>query len=165
MPDHYNFEKEEGQEYIYDFTTSKGIFYRVAFTEDQILNELANKEFTNIYTLTILRQECSKPGADPLIKITILEIIKTFFSFEDKCVMYICSEDDNKSLGRNTIFNKWYQECDSKDGLMKHDNTIYGNDRTVFTSLIYPVNCPNIDEILNVFVEIEKLYKNIEVSA
>lgn len=165
MPNHYNFEKEEGQEFIYCFSTDKGIHYRIAFTEDHNLTLLSNENFDNLYTLSILREECIKPGHDPRIKATVYEIVKTFFAFRDKCVIYICSEDGNKAAGRHKTFNKWHEECDFKDDLVKYDNVIVEGERHVYTSLIYHQECPNIDRILEVFKEIENLYKDMQASA
>lgn len=167
MPDHYNFEKEEGQEFIYTFSTHKNINYRIAFTEDHIINSLGDIDFLNTYALTILRDDCERPGTDPIIKLTILEIIKSFFSFKDKCVVFICDDDDLKARGRYSIFSKWYDEYNPKEGIIKHDNVIYDDKRNihVYTSLMYHNGFPNSEIILDIFNQISNIYKNNQESA
>jgi hypothetical protein len=162
LPLHYSYERSGEEGSIYSFTTNKGISYMIAFTEDEHLNMLSGEVINNVYSLSIIRDECDKPGTDPLIQETINIIVRDFFSQTNRCVLFICDDSDNKHVSRYKTFCKWYQESEYKNEINKFDNLIPEEDKLIYTSIMFHHEFPNREQVLELFSNIEVLFKEFK---
>ena len=155
-PYNYTFEEEKR---TYQFITKNDITYSVAFLEDETLNSVSTTdiEITNVYQVIIVKVSDEIEPLDSLVRLTIDNIINDFFKSRENSLIYVCSHEQDKDQIRSLVFERWYQSSQHKDVITKIDNIIPMDDNsTLYTSLLYHNDNPNINYILTSFNEIEE---------
>lgn len=159
MPNHYNYQLVDGEGYVYSFTTELGLSYKIAFTEDDTFSTLTGEPFDYVYSLSIYKETLGKSPSDNLIKATVYEIIRDFFADQRKCVLYMCDNGDEKSACRHRKFSIWHSSSPYKDQIKKRDNVIKGEHDPVYSSILYHIDSPDAARLVEVFNQIDKLFK------
>ena len=76
-------------------------------------------------------------------------------------LIYICSNDQDKSELRFNIFDRWYKNSEYKDYIIKLDNIItysYDGEMTkLFTSFLYHKENKHVEHALNAYKMLEEI--------
>lgn len=161
MQRHYNYVFDNITK-TYNFVTKNKILYRVAFIVDETFSVISGENIPNVFQLVI---EKTNDGVQPLdIKVskTIEDIIERFFQNIDNSLIYICSEESNKAKSRQKVFNRWYKVSKHRNKIVKIDNVITVNVNEVkhqklYTSIMFHVNNPNHDKLMEIYNQIENV--------
>lgn len=157
LPLQYNYTFHEVTN-TYSFITKNGIEYKIVFLIDESLDVASEVTIENIYQIIIQKVSDQTAPFDVLVSKTIEIIISLFFENVKNALIYICSEDDDKSKSRFNVFNRWYKKSNLAF-IVKVDNIINCNSNgtiyTIYTSLLYHIKNPDIEDALIA-------YKNIE---
>lgn len=157
MPDPYNYTFDKDTD-SYNFITKNNIEYKIAFIVDETLNIASVVQIENIYQIIIEKITDKKECYDSSFSKTIEHIVIAFFANVQNSLIYVCSQDDEKAEKRFKVFNRWYDNC-TLEFVTKVDNVInFESDDityTLFTSLLYHVENPNIEYILEAYYKIK----------
>ncbi len=153
----YTFDEETG---TYNFTTKNNIEYKIVFIVDETLDIASEVHIENIYQIIIEKITDKIEPFDSSVSKTIENIITAFFVNVKNALIYVCSENDEKAEIRFNVFNRWYKNC-VLESVTKIDNVINceseGNVYTIYTSLLYHNENPNIDYVLTAYRKIENI--------
>ncbi len=159
MPKPYNYFFNEVSR-SYNFITKNNIEYKIVFIVDETLDIVSEIHIENIYQIVI---EKITDGIEPLdvsVSKTIQDIVTAFFKNIENALIYVCSQDDEKAETRFNVFNRWYKKS-VIESVTKVDNIINceskGSIYTIYTSLLYQNNNPNIKYILEAYQKIEEV--------
>ena len=159
MPNPYNYFFDEVTS-TYSFTTKNDIEYKIVFIVDETLDIASEIHIENIYQIVIEKITDGIEPLDILVSKTIQNIITAFFENIKNSLIYVCSEDDEKAETRFNVFNRWYNKS-TIESVTKVDNIINceseGNIYTIYTSLLYHNENPNVDYILEAYHKIENI--------
>ena len=161
MQNQYNYNYNEASS-TYSFTTKNFIIYRIAFIVDETLNSISNDiTIENVYQIVIEKVDYKLEPFDCLVSKTIESIIKAFFDSVENSLIYICSNDQDKSELRFNIFDRWYKNSEYKDYIIKLDNIIsysYDGEMTkLFTSFLYHKENKHVEHALNAYKMLEEI--------
>ena len=144
----------------YNFTTKNDIEYKIVFIIDETLDVVSEVHIENIYQIVIEKITAKIEPFDVLVSKTIQNIITAFFENIQNSLIYVCSENDKKAKKRFNVFNRWYNNS-TLESITKVDNIINceseGITYTIYTSLLYHKENPNIDNILLAYHKIESV--------
>ena len=144
----------------YNFTTKNDIEYKIVFIIDETLDVVSEVHIENIYQIVIEKITAKIEPFDVLVSKTIQNIITAFFENIQNSLIYVCSENDKKAKKRFNVFNRWYNNS-TLESITKVDNIINceseGITYTIYTSLLYHKENPNIDNILLAYHKIESI--------
>ena len=159
MPNQYNYTFNEATS-TYNFTTKNDIEYKIVFIVDETLDVASEVHIENIYQIIIEKITTKIEPFDVLVSKTIENIITTFFVNVQNSLIYVCSENDEKAETRFNVFNRWYKNS-TLESVTKVDNIINceseGNIYTIYTSLLYQNENPNVESILEAYHKIENI--------
>lgn len=119
----------------YEFVTTNGLGYIVYFTVFYLMDE--EMEDVDLYSFGF---DCKTPARerneyDPRTRDTIIFILQDFFKQRNEdAIIYICQNNDNKSAGRNKLFDKWFLEF--SDIFEKHNSEELYNRYHFYSSII-----------------------------
>lgn len=160
MPSLYNYTFNEATS-TYNFTTKNNINYKVAFIIDETLNSLSEDTIENVFQVIIEREGNDIEPFDSTVAKTIDNIIVSFFKNTENSLIYICSQADEKEKIRFNVFNRWYLNSAYREFVTKIDNVINfevnGETYSLYTSLLYHNNNPNIEQVLSVYSKMEEV--------
>lgn len=162
MPNHYNYTFDEVT-VTYNFTTKKNVLYRIAFIVDETLEVISDSKdpIAYIYQIVIEKVSGHIEPFDSLVANTVEQIVIAFFQNTENSLIYVCSDDDSKSNLRYTVFDRWYRRSTYKEYIIKIDNAVSirfkGEITTLYTSLLYHRNNPNIDGALAAYQKLEEV--------
>ena len=159
MRNHYNYVFDD-LTLTYNFVTKNKILYRVAFIVDETFSSISGDDIQNIYQFVVEKANANIEQYDPKVSKTIGNIIEQFFNQKENSLIYISSNDKNKSRQRHKIFDRWYRSSKSKNDIIKIDNiiTIKSNDIEVdkiYTSFLLHKENPNKEKIIAIYNKIE----------
>ena len=159
MPSPYNYFFDEVTS-TYSFTTKNNIEYKIVFIVDETLDIASEIHIENIYQIVIEKITDGIEPLDILVSKTIQNIITAFFENIKNSLIYVCSENDEKAETRFNVFNRWYKKS-MMESVTKVDNIINceseGTLYTIYTSLLFHKDNPNIEYILEAYQRIEKV--------
>lgn len=159
MPNLYNYTFDE-ETSTYTFITKNDIEYKIVFIVDETLNIASDVHIENVYQIIIEKITDKIEPFDGLVSKTIQNAITLFFSNVQNSLIYVCSENDEKSETRFNVFNRWYKNS-SLESVTKVDNIIKceseGNIYVIYTSLLYHKENPNVGYILEAYQKIESI--------
>ncbi len=159
MPNQYNYTFNKATS-TYNFTTKNDIEYKIVFIIDETLDVASEVHIENIYQIIIEKITAKIEPFDVLVSKTIENIISTFFANVQNSLIYVCSENDEKAESRFNVFNRWYRNS-TLESITKVDNIINceseGNIYTIYTSLLYHNENPNVHNILEAYHKIENI--------
>lgn len=157
-PYKYSYHKTSG---TYQFTTKNNVVYSIVFVVDYTLSSISSsgREFDNIYQIIIEKISDELEPFDSSVFLTVDSIIHDFFKNEENALIYICSNDHGKDAKRFKVFDRWYQNSNQKNTLLKIDNIVRIGDGStlIYTALLYHKNNSTISDILETFNEIESV--------
>lgn len=136
-----------------EFTTQKGIRYKIAFTED------CSIYLHNAYMFYIGTQDMPLER-DKKIAHTIYSILDSFFEDNNRILLYFCDMKDHKQALRNRLFSIWYENSPKKNLFRKITMAIDVDTDMYFVSLIALKAHPQIDFILDQFSQYISELKN-----
>lgn len=160
MQSHYNY-VFDGITNTYNFVTKNSILYRVAFIVDEIFSTLSGEEIPNVYQLIVEKANDELETYDAKVAKTIEDIIERFFRHIENSLIYICSDDNQKSKQRHHVFNRWYSKSVYKENILKFDNIIridigMPHPQTLYTSIMFHKENINSKKLMTIYQQIEK---------
>ncbi len=142
----------------YNFTTKNSILYRIAFVVDHTFSTIAEVEIPNIYQIVIDKATDETEPLDAGVSITIETIIEQFFANIENALVYICSDENEKSKLRFNVFNRWYEKSKFRNKIVKIDNEIKLNEgQILYTSFLFHKSNPNYKTLIEVYYKIEEV--------
>ncbi|QQM26598.1 DUF6169 family protein [Elizabethkingia sp. M8] len=140
----------------YEFETKNAILYRIAFILDEsIFPPFSKVTENNVYNLVV---EKTTPGTEPLdskVSKTITFIIKEFFNNKKNSLLYICDPGDDRAEKRFNLFNRWYNDSDYKDFVIKKDSIFRSENETYYTGYLIHKENPDLSSLLNTYQDIK----------
>lgn len=159
MPNQYNYTFNEATS-TYNFTTKNNIEYKIVFIVDETLDIASEVHIENIYQIIIEKITDKIEPLDVSVSKTIENIITAFFANVQNSLIYVCSENDEKAETRFNAFNRWYKNS-TLESVTKVDNIINceseGDTYTIYTSLLYHNQNPNVEYVLEAYQKIENI--------
>ena len=161
MQNHYNYVFDEITN-TYNFTTKNSILYRVAFIVDETFNTISGEEIPNIFQLVIEKASDELEPYDAKVAKTIEDIIERFFHKVENCLVYVCSDDNEKAKQRHKIFDRWYRKSDYRNIVTKIDNVIniVTDNRQVqklYTSFMFHTDNPAYEKLIGIYNRMEEV--------
>lgn len=98
----YNITEEA--DLTYSFTTRHGITYHAYFLDYSCYHPA----FANVYTFNIEPEEDTPHPIDQRIALTVIHILKLFFSRNENAMIMICDNLDGKERKREMLFTRWF---------------------------------------------------------
>lgn len=141
---------EEG-EWNYSFETKHGIVYHAYFIDFTIYHPA----FRDVYTFNIEPESNVPHPIDNRIAITIVSLLRVFFSRNERAMIMVCDNLDGKEQKRRLLFSKWYTTYN--DGsIIKYDASTQIDDYQLYVSIY--INKVNSDRntLIQAFYELVK---------
>ena len=130
------------------FTTDNTLHYTVSFIEDY--------NFPGAYQFFLYEDDKRKSSYDEKISLTILSILRSFFTDKNKVLLFICDAQDDRQCGRNLLFSKWYHIYGSK-AYHKEDLVInVGGTCSYYASFICRKDHPSLKIMQETFIDFQK---------
>lgn len=159
MPLPYNYKFDETTN-TYSFITKNYFEYKIVFIVDETLDIASETPIKNVYQIIVEKVTGGIESLDILVSKTIEAILGSFFKTKENSLIYICSEDNQKAKARFDVFNRWYNQS-TLSSIIKVDNIIIcefnGVKYTIYTSLLYEIENPNVQNILKAYHNIEDI--------
>lgn len=152
----YNFKKSGDS---YRFYTDNDVYYSIDFIDGSYyFTDFPDYLSVYEYSIEVLNtgKNLSVPP-DKRIELTVVTILSAFLSNRDNSVIYVCQNLDKKHFARKRKFDFWFNE-NQNNTLEKHDVTVEYEDTAYLSSLIIPINNPNKDEIISLFINQSKKF-------
>lgn len=142
------------QDNTYKFTTEKGIFYNVSFTDGSFyFNNI--EPYIPVFELAIKFISLGDhltPPQDSRTEITIISIVQSFLTEHTNSIIYTCDNIDNRHYARNRKFNMWFNRYQTSE-LEKYDSSFDVEGSEILASLILHTQNPFKEKLIKVFVE------------
>jgi hypothetical protein len=149
----YSFKEKNNQ---YRFQTDKGVIYSVSFTDGSIYFRTLPSHIP-VYEFIIKVVELGEnlsPPFDSRLEITVIEILKIFFSNHGDSIIYICSMVDNRQHSRFRKFDAWFNRNISViPDLEKYDTFITYEDLEILSTLIVHKGNPYRETLVKMFLD------------
>lgn len=161
MQSHYNYVFDEITN-TYNFVTKNEILYRIAFIIDETFSTISGEEISNIFQLIVEKSNDEIEPYDSKVSKTIEHLIERFFQKIENSLIYICSDDNEKSEKRHEIFNRWYKKSKYKEVIIKIDNIISvkiseNEKQKLYTSFMFHKQNSNFEKLLEIYSQLEKV--------
>ena len=161
MQSHYNYVFDEITN-TYNFVTKNEILYRIAFIIDETFTTISGEEISNVFQLIVEKSNDEIEPYDSKVSKTIEHIIERFFQKIENSLIYICSDDNEKSEKRHEIFNRWYKKSKYKEVIIKIDNIISvsiseNEKQKLYTSFMFHKQNSNFEKLLEIYSQLEKV--------
>lgn len=127
------------------FESQYGIKFNVGFAEDYMLLD------EGAYQLFISNLSKRPSPNDPLVKDTVVAIIKEFFSQEPAVILYICDTSDERQAIRNRLFAFWFTHNSHNEEYTMLHETVVIDDASYYGSLLMRKDHPMHDDIVKEF--------------
>lgn len=160
MQNHYNYVFDDITN-TYNFVTKSSILYRVAFVVDDTFSTLSGQDISNVYQLIVEKATDGLETYDAKVAKTIEDIVEKFFGRVENSLIYICSDDDQKSKQRHQAFDRWYNKSVHKENIVKLDNVIRIDigmplPQILYTSMMFHKNNTNSKRLVSIYAQIER---------
>lgn len=138
----------------YKFTTDKGVFYNITFTDGSFYfnNIEPHIPVFELAIKAISLGDYLTPPQDKITEITVISIIQSFLSEHTNAIIYTCDNIDNKHHARNRKFNIWFNRYQTND-IEKYDSSFDVEGSEILASLIIHSQNPFKERLIQVFVE------------
>jgi hypothetical protein len=161
LQSHYNYVFDEITN-TYNFVTKNEILYRIAFIIDETFTTISGEEISNVFQLIVEKSNDEIEPYDSKVSKTIEHIIERFFQKIENSLIYICSDDNEKSEKRHEIFNRWYKKSKYKEVIIKIDNIISvsiseNEKQKLYTSFMFHKQNSNFEKLLEIYSQLEKV--------
>lgn len=156
----YDFEFQGDYNNTYIFETDYKVLYDVKFKPSFYLFEESSpfSRFAYELVIAVVEQPNDKVPSDPLIAFTIAAIVKNFFQFKERIILYICETSDRRHKARYRKFSAWFDEFNDKT-LLKIESMIPDKDGiTYFNALIIRRDNPEKERIIEAFKKLSGDY-------
>ena len=141
----------EEADLTYSFTTRHGITYHAYFLDYSCYHPA----FANVYTLNIEPEEDTPHPIDKRIALTIIHILRQFFSRNENAMIMICDNLDGKEQKREMLFSRWFMQYN--DGsICKYDASSATDGYMLYVSLYIHRDNPNARQLVNAFYDLVK---------
>ncbi|WP_410528476.1 DUF6169 family protein [Sphingobacterium sp. SGR-19] len=99
---------------------------------------------------------------DAKVSRTIQNIIQRFFQQTENSLIYICSDDDQKSKIRHEIFSRWYKYSKYQEDIIKLDNIIkvdihLTSPQILYTSMMFHKKNTQYEKLISIYNQVEKV--------
>lgn len=129
------------------FTTDYGVSYKVGFEkEESIWQEGA-------YQFFITRTNNRNSPLDNKLKETVFAVIEEFFRVYSGVMLYICDTGDDMQAARNRLFERWFNEGESKVLYYFQQIRIVAEDVENYAAIVVQRSNPNLQDIIKDFKE------------
>lgn len=160
MQSHYNYVFDDITS-TYNFVTKNNILYRVAFVVDESFSSISGEEIQNVYQLIVEKANEELEPFDAKVSRTIQNIIQRFFQQTENSLIYICSDDDHKSIVRHKIFSRWYKHSKYQEDIIKLDNIIkvdvnLESPQILYTSMMFHKKNTQYEKLISIYNQVEK---------
>lgn len=135
----------------YYFTTKHGIEYHVYF----ICADNMHPVFNESYWFNIEPTDRRPHPIDCKIAVTIVHILKEFFTNHERSMLMVCDTIDGKQQKRRKLFNRWYKRFNTGE-LLAFNAMTENDDYTLHVSLYVMKNNCRMREIIDAFYELAK---------
>ncbi len=135
---------------FYIFSTDNSIGYEVEFVNDRINFD----ESLSVFEITIATVETKNqilPPLDPRVELTVIEILRAFFSDNKNSTVFVCDNRDNRHHSRKRKFDSWYNKYRTPD-IEKHDSDFKFDGIDFLTTLLINQNNPLKKIIIDLFL-------------
>ncbi len=161
MQSHYNYVFDDITN-TYNFVTKNEILYRVAFIIDETFSTISGEEISNIFQLIVEKSNEEIEPYDSKVSKTIEHLIERFFQKIENSLIYICSDDNEKSEKRHEVFNRWYKKSKYKEVIIKIDNIISVSineheKQQLYTSFMFHKQNSNFEKLIEIYSQLEKV--------
>lgn len=117
-----------------EFTTDNSVDYKVEFVQN-----ISNFDVILLVFEIVILFDDSKtilnPPLDKRVEVTVVEIIRDFFSSYDYSVIFVCDYSDNRHHTRKRKFSSWYNKYKTSE-IEKHDSDFEIEGIEFLTSLL-----------------------------
>ena len=135
----------------YSFTTRHGITYHAYFLDYSCYHPA----FANVYTFNIEPEEDTPHPIDQRIALTVIHILKLFFSRNENAMIMICDNLDGKERKREMLFTRWFMRYN--DGIIqKYDASSTTDDYMLYVSLYIHRDNPDARQLVAAFYDLVK---------
>jgi len=115
---------------------------------DESFSSISGEEIQNVYQLIVEKASEELEPFDAKVSRTIQNIIQRFFQQTENSLIYICSDDDQKSKIRHEIFSRWYKYSKYQEDIIKLDNIIkvdihLTSPQILYTSMMFHEKIPS----------------------
>lgn len=136
---------------FYSFVTKHGITYYAYFLDYSGYHSA----FTDVYTFNIEPEDDRSHPIDKQIALTVVHILKLFFSRHENAMIMICDNLDGKEMKRERLFSRWFASYN--DGsLRKYDASVCANDYVLYVSLYLHKDNLRQQTLVEAFYELVK---------
>jgi hypothetical protein len=161
LQSHYNYVFDDITN-TYNFVTKNEILYRVAFIIDETFSTISGEEISNIFQLIVEKSNEEIEPYDSKVSKTIEHLIERFFQKIENSLIYICSDDNEKSEKRHEVFNRWYKKSKYKEVIIKIDNIISVSineheKQQLYTSFMFHKQNSNFEKLIEIYSQLEKV--------
>lgn len=161
MQNHYNYVFDDITN-TYNFTTKNNILYRVAFIIDETFAAISGETIPNIFQLIIEKATDELESYDAKVAKTIEDIIERFFRKIENSLIYVCSDDNEKAIQRQKIFDRWYKNSEYRRFVLKIDNILtveidVDNVQKLYTSFLFHRDNPAYEKLIKIYNQIEEV--------
>lgn len=141
----------EEADLTYSFTTRHGITYHAYFLDYSCYHPA----FANVYTFNIEPEEDTPHPIDQRIALTVILILKLFFSRNENAMIMICDNLDGKERKREMLFTRWFMRYN--DGsIQKYDASSTTDDYMLYVSLYIHRDNPDARQLVAAFYDLVK---------
>ena len=145
------YEIAEEADLTYSFTTRHGITYHAYFLDYSCYHPA----FANVYTFNIEPEEDTPHPIGKCIALTIIHILRQFFSRNENAMIMICDNLDGKEQKREMLFSRWFMQYN--DGsIRKYDASSATDGYMLYVSLYIHRDNPNARQLVNAFYDLVK---------
>ena len=132
----------------YEFISDGGIRYYIHF---DICEYFTNPQINeNSYVFSFGSFTIGQLS-DTKIKLTIIEVIKYFFTVRENILLFTCDDHDERSLCRKKLFDRWHKEYSGNVNTTKINESVSGDDFQYHSSLIIRRDNLNYNECIEAF--------------
>ena len=111
--------------------------------------------FANVYTFNIEPEEDTPHPIDQRIALTVIHILKLFFSRNENAMIMICDNLDGKERKREMLFTRWFMRYN--DGsIQKYDASSTTDDYMLYVSLYIHRDNPDARQLVAAFYDLVK---------
>ena len=141
----------EESDWNYSFKTKHGIVYHAYFIDFSIYHPT----FDNVYTFNIEPESDRPHSIDNRIAMTIVSLLRIFFTRNDHAMIMVCDNLDGKEKKRRLLFSKWYSVYN--DGsIIKYDASTQIDDYLLYVSIYLNKNNSKRNVLVQAFYELVK---------
>lgn len=104
---------------------------------------------------TLSRNKTPPHPIDKRIALTVIHILRQFFSRNENAMIMVCDNLDGKEQKREMLFARWFMQYN--DGsIRKYDASSATDDYVLYVSLFMHRDNPNARQLVNAFYDLVK---------